>query len=111
MTRKGRLDEVFFVDLPDDEQRSAILRAVLVSKGRDPAGFDLQRICAATDGFSGAEMSELVVSAMFRAYCDGQSVATEHLLAEAAQTQPLSVIRAEDVAALRRWAQGRAVRA
>jgi len=107
--RKGRFDEVFFVDLPGAEARAAILRQHLSSRGHDAAAFDTARLVDVTDGFSGAELEAVVVGALYRAFGDRRPLASDDLLTEAKGTVPLSVARAEDVAALRRWASGRAV--
>jgi SpoVK/Ycf46/Vps4 family AAA+-type ATPase len=109
LLRKGRFDEVFFVDLPGPEARRAILTHHLRARGHDPAGFDLRKVTEITEGFSGAELEALVVGALYRAFGVGAALATEELVAEAEGTVPLSVTRAEDVARLRAWAAGRAV--
>ena len=109
--RKGRFDEVFFVDLPTPEEREAVLRFHLSKRKQDPATFDLKALVKATDGFSGAEIEAAIVSAMYRAFADGKALTTGSLLAEIGATQPLSRTRAEDIARLRLWALGRAVMA
>jgi hypothetical protein len=109
--RKGRFDEVFFVDLPTPEERDAIVRFHLSKRKQDPEAFDLRALVEATDGFSGAEIEAAVVSAMYRAFADGAVLTTDSLLAEIGATQPLSRTRAEDVIRLRLWAAGRAVMA
>jgi AAA+ superfamily predicted ATPase len=109
--RKGRFDEVFFVDLPTPEEREAVLRFHLSKRKQDPATFDLKALVKATDGFSGAEIEAVIVSAMYRAFADGKALTTDSLLAEIGATQPLSRTRAEDIARLRVWAIGRAVTA
>ncbi|MCB9412100.1 MAG: AAA family ATPase [Actinobacteria bacterium] len=111
LTRRGRFDEVFFVDLPGPNERAAIFAAQLGSRGWDPARFDLTALTAATEGFSGAEIESVVVGALYAAYAKGVDLTTAVLAAEAAETVPLAVLRAEDVTALRDWARGRAVRA
>jgi SpoVK/Ycf46/Vps4 family AAA+-type ATPase len=107
--RRGRFDEVFFVDLPDAGERAAILQVQLRRRGRDGAAFDLAALVAATEGFSGAEIEGAVVAALYRAYADGQELTTEGILTEVRSTAPLSRTRAEEVTALRAWARGRAV--
>jgi SpoVK/Ycf46/Vps4 family AAA+-type ATPase len=109
--RKGRFDEVFFVDLPDDGARRAILGIQLRARGHDPAEFDLDKLAEVTDGFSGAEIEAVVVGALYRAFAGDEALSTEELTAEAGSVVPLSVARAEDVSRLRAWAQRRAVRA
>ncbi|MBN2113072.1 MAG: AAA family ATPase, partial [Acidimicrobiia bacterium] len=107
--RKGRFDEVFFVDLPGLEARQAVFEIQLRSRKHDPAAFDLGRLAAATNGFSGAEIEAVVVGALYRAFAAGSGLTTEDLLAEAASVVPLSVARAEEVTALRAWAAERTV--
>jgi len=107
--RRGRFDEVFFVDLPDAAERAAILTVQLRRRGRDPEAFDVAALVRATEGFSGAEIEGAVVAALYRAYADGGELTTEVVLAEVRATAPLSRTRAEDVARLQVWARGRAV--
>ncbi|HUE77565.1 MAG TPA: AAA family ATPase [Longimicrobiales bacterium] len=109
--RKGRFDEVFFVDLPDDDTRSHIFRIHLERRNQDAASFDLTALAAATEGFSGAEIEQVVIAALYSAFAAHAELAQETLLAEAAATRPLSVVAAERIAGLRRWAEGRTVRA
>ncbi len=111
LLRKGRFDEVFFVDLPDAAARSAIFKGQLGSRGHDPARFDLTKLIELTAGFSGSEIEAIVVGALYRAFGADADPTTEELIAEIESTVPLSVSRAEDVAALRQWADGRAVKA
>ena len=109
MLRKGRFDEIFFVDLPDATARAALFALHLKKRGRDAAGFDLAALAAASDGFSGAEIEQAIVSGLYTAFAAKQQLSTAILLAELKATQPLSVTRAEDVEALREWARTRAV--
>lgn len=111
LTRRGRFDEVFFVDLPAAGQRSAILAGHLARRGWDCSAFDLGAVAAATEGYSGAELEATVVGCLYASYAAGTQPDTAALLAEAAEVVPLSVLRAEDVAALRNWARGRATTA
>jgi SpoVK/Ycf46/Vps4 family AAA+-type ATPase len=107
--RKGRFDEVFFVDLPGPEARRAVFEIQLAARRHDPARFDLDHLAAATDGFSGAEIEAVVVGALYRAFAASADLTTADLLAEAAAVVPLSVSRAEEISALRAWAAERAV--
>ena len=112
--RKGRFDEVFFVDLPDAEARKAILAVHLKKRSQDVAAFDLDALVAATDGFSGAEIEQAVVAALYTAFAGfagGRALTSDLLLAEVASTQPLSRTMAERVDAIRDWAAGRTVSA
>ena len=110
-SRKGRFDEVFFVDLPSAGERAEVFRLQLARRGRDPGSFDLSRLAAATDGFSGAEIEAAVVGAMYRAYAGETELGTEGILDEVRATVPLSRSRAEAIARLRGWATSHAVAA
>jgi SpoVK/Ycf46/Vps4 family AAA+-type ATPase len=111
LVRKGRLDEIFFVDLPDDAGRAEILKIHLRRRRQDPAGFDLPALVNASKGFSGAEVEQAVVSALYAAHLNGEVLATAHILAELQRTRPLSVVMAERIAYLRAWAADRTVKA
>jgi hypothetical protein len=108
LLRKGRFDELWFVDLPTTTERVAILAAALRGVGRVPEAFDLQRVAQATAGWTGAELAALLPDAMFAAFAAEREVATDDLLAAAAATTPLSSTAKEKLAQLREWAQGRA---
>jgi hypothetical protein len=108
LLRRGRFDEIFFVDLPIGAEREAIFRLHLKKRKRDPAAFDLAKLSQASAGFSGAEIEGAIVGAMYRAYAAGTDVATATILEELEHTTPLSRTRAEDVEAMRAWARGRA---
>jgi SpoVK/Ycf46/Vps4 family AAA+-type ATPase len=109
--RKGRFDEVFFVDLPDADARRAITEIHLRRRGHEPAQHDVDAIVIATDGFSGAEIEQAIVSALYTAFADHGALTTEILISEIRATRPLSVVMAERVHAIRSWAEGRTVRA
>ncbi|MEX1183626.1 MAG: AAA family ATPase [Gemmatimonadota bacterium] len=109
--RKGRFDETFFVDLPDEETRAQIAAIHLKKRGQDHAAFDLPVLATATHGFSGAEIEQVVVAALYTAFSDGDPLTTRHLLDEAALTRPLATVMAEKIAALREWASTRTVAA
>ena len=109
MLRKGRFDEIFFVDLPDQEVRAALFAIHIKKRGRDAATFDLQKLAAASDGFSGAEIEQAIAAGLYTAFNQKQQLSTDILLAEVRNTQPLSVTRAEDSQAIRAWAKDRAV--
>jgi SpoVK/Ycf46/Vps4 family AAA+-type ATPase len=111
LLRKGRFDEIFFVDLPDADSRAELFRIHLARRGRDPAQFGLPKLAAACEGFSGAEIEQAVISGLYSAFSQKQQLSTDILFAELRSTRPLSVTRHEDVAALRAWALDRAVRA
>jgi SpoVK/Ycf46/Vps4 family AAA+-type ATPase len=109
LMRKGRFDEVFFVDLPDAAARKKILEIHLRRRQRDPNKFALDKLAAATDGFSGAELEQLIVSAMYTAYSQGAELSDEFLLTERQTTNPLSTLMRERIIGLREWAKNRCV--
>lgn len=109
MVRKGRFDEIFFVDMPSPQNRRDILGIHLRKRCLDAAEFDLAVLAKATDGFSGSEIEQAIVSSMYTAHAQGREVAQADLLAEIRQTRPLSVLMAEKVQELRDWAAERTV--
>ena len=109
LVRKGRFDEIFFVDLPNTENRRSILSIHLQRRNQELEEFDLAAIADATKGFSGSEIEQAVVSALYAAHAQSKSLATGHILAEVAETHPLSVVMQEQIASLRQWANGRTV--
>jgi len=109
LIRKGRLDEIFFVDLPDAPTRAEIFAIHLARRELRAAGFDLDALAGASEGFSGAEIEQAVVSALYEAHATKQPLDQGLLLAEVGRTRPLSVVVAERVAALREWAADRTV--
>lgn len=109
LMRKGRFDEIFFVDLPAPAVRREILAIHLRRRGHDASRFDLDRLVAATEGFSGSEIEQAVVAAMYRSHAQRAALDTAHVLDEVQQTRPLSVVMAEPIARLRDWARGRTV--
>ena len=111
LVRKGRLDEIFFVDLPGEDNRVEILKIHLRRRRQDPAAFDLPQLAKASQGFSGAEIEQAVVAALYEAHAQGQSLGTGHVHAEIGRTRPLSVVMAEKIAYLRAWAANRTVMA
>lgn len=109
LLRKGRFDEIFFVDLPGAEIRAEIFALHLRRRGLDPDGYDLVALAAASEGFSGAEIEQAIVAALYTAHADGGSVCQAVLSQELVDTRPLSVLMAEQVQALREWASTRTV--
>jgi len=109
LLRKGRFDEIFFVDLPGAEVRREICAIHLRKRGRNPDEFDLDRLAERSEGFSGAEIEQAVVSAMHIAFADGAHLTTDRILKAITGSPPLSVTMAEHVQALRNWADGRCV--
>jgi SpoVK/Ycf46/Vps4 family AAA+-type ATPase len=111
LMRKGRFDEVFFVDLPNAAARRAILEIQLARRNRDPAQFNLEELANRTEGFSGAELEQLVIAALYTAFATGVELTSDHLLAESVTTRPLAKLMSERVAELRAWAADRCVQA
>jgi len=111
LLRKGRLDEIFFVDLPTRVEREDILRIHLRKRGRDLDAMDLQALAAQTRGFSGAELEQGIISALFDAFEHDQPLEAEMIGRALGETVPLSTTMREEIDALRAWAAGRARKA
>ena len=109
LVRKGRFDEIFFVDLPDAAVRATILAIHLSNRGQRLGDFDVESLADAMQGFSGAEIEQAVVSALYAAHAMQQPLSSAHILHEIEQTRPLSTVMHERIAALREWADGRTV--
>ena len=108
LLRKGRFDEIFFVDLPSHRERLEILKVHLNKRKFDVSQFDIGVLASASEGFSGAEIEEAIISAMFDVFYEKKPLSTDKVLASLKKTVPLSKTMSEDVDALRNWAQGRA---
>jgi SpoVK/Ycf46/Vps4 family AAA+-type ATPase len=111
MIRKGRFDEVFFVDLPLDDERIEIFKIHLSRRGVDPARINLGQLTAFTIGWTGAEIEQCVVSALIKARLADVEVSGEDLIGVAAKIVPLSRTMKEQITQIRSWAFERAVRA
>jgi len=109
LIRKGRVDEIFFVDLPGTAARQEIFRLHLAKRGADPARFDLKLLAESAHGFSGAEIEQVLVSALYESRAAAIPLDTGSVLVSLRSTRPLSVVRAEKIAALRAWARERCV--
>lgn len=109
LMRKGRLDEIFFVDLPDHDTRQEIFKIHLNKRDLDPAGFDLISLATNAEDFTGAEIEEAIVSARYLADARDGAVTQEDVQAALDRTYPISVLKAESIGALRTWAQDRTV--
>ena len=107
LLRKGRLDEIFFVDLPAAVERRDIFRIHVQKRGRDPAKFDLDELARVSDGFNGAEIEEAVISALFDAFSSQVELDTEIIKAAIKETVPLSKTMSEELNRLHTWAVGR----
>lgn len=108
LLRKGRLDEIFFVDLPSREERLEVFRIHLAKRHRDPEQFALAALAEASVNFSGAEIEEAINSALYDAFYAGGELTSEHVLTALLQTVPLSRTMDEQISNLRAWADGRA---
>jgi SpoVK/Ycf46/Vps4 family AAA+-type ATPase len=108
LVRKGRFDEIFFVDLPQAAEREQIFRIHLIKRGRDPAVFDLRELGQNAEGFSGAEIEQAVIAAMYAAFTEGREVDTRDVVRALKATVPLSDTLEEQIKALRDWAKTRA---
>jgi len=108
MLRKGRFDEIFFVDLPDEGEREQVFSIHLQKRKRDLKSFNLKALAKATDGFSGAEIEQVVVGALYIAYDADRELQQKDLISEAKATVPLSVMMSEEIDELRTWAELRA---
>jgi SpoVK/Ycf46/Vps4 family AAA+-type ATPase len=109
LVRKGRFDEIFYVDLPKPNIRDEIFRIHLAAREQPPDNFDLAKLVTASHGFSGAEIEQAIVSALYAAHAKREALSTSHVETELRQTRPLSVVMAEQVSALRGWAESRTV--
>ena len=108
LLRKGRFDEIFFVDLPGEKERAEIFGIHLTKRKRDPEKYDLQKLAAATDGYSGAEIEQAVIAALYDAFDLERDITTEDIIAVIGQSIPLSMTMKEKIDILRIWAETRA---
>lgn len=109
LVRKGRFDEIFFVDLPSPEIRASILAIHLSSRDQPLSNFDIAAIADTMDGFSGAEIEQAVVAALYAAHAQKKALATHHIITEVEQTKPLSIVMRERISVMRTWAAERTV--
>jgi SpoVK/Ycf46/Vps4 family AAA+-type ATPase len=107
--RKGRFDEIFFVDLPDLELRANIFRIHLAKRKLDPEKFDCLSLAEKSYGFNGAEIEQAVISALYRASSRKETVSTAYIAEQLESTKPLSIIKREEIEDLRQWAKERTV--
>jgi SpoVK/Ycf46/Vps4 family AAA+-type ATPase len=108
LLRKGRLDEIFYIDLPSPEERAQIFRIHLAKRGRKWEDFDLTSLVSGSHDFSGAEIEAAIVSALYDAFYAKEELSTRYVLAALSETVPLARTMAENIAAQRDWAKGRA---
>jgi SpoVK/Ycf46/Vps4 family AAA+-type ATPase len=107
LLRKGRFDEIFFVDLPTESERAEIFAIHLAKRNRPPAKFDLVQLARASNGFSGAEIEQAVVSALFDAFEKHRDIETDMIILAVGETYPISVTMKEEIEHRRKWATGR----
>lgn len=109
--RKGRFDEIFFITLPNQKERREIFRIHLQNRGKNPDGFDLDSLAKNTEGLSGAEIEQAVISALFESYSKGKELDDRELIIAASSIVPLSTTMREEISKLERWASNRAMKA
>ena len=107
LLRKGRFDEIFFIDLPTVAERDEIFRIHVGRRGRDPARFDLPAVARLAHGFSGAEIEQAVVSALYDAFAEGRDLEQGHLEHAVKETFPLAATMREEIERVREWARTR----
>ncbi|HBA60530.1 MAG TPA: ATPase [Elusimicrobia bacterium] len=107
LLRKGRFDEIFFADLPEAGAREGIIKIHLQKRGLVPAAFDAKELAANSEGFSGAEIEQAVIAALYSSSGANEKISTKHILEQLKLTRPISVIKAETVDFLRNWAKER----
>jgi SpoVK/Ycf46/Vps4 family AAA+-type ATPase len=107
LLRKGRFDEIFFIDLPTDAERAAILALQIQRRGRAPGTYPVEELARQAASFSGAELEQVVVSALYDAFADGVELEARHLATAIRETTPLAVTMAEEIEGLRTWARTR----
>ncbi|NIP29398.1 MAG: AAA family ATPase [Candidatus Dadabacteria bacterium] len=109
--RKGRFDEIFFVDLPNGKSRKTIFEIHLKKRGKDINKFDLERFVEISDGFTGSEIEQAIVSGLYTAFSENTDLTTDIIVSEIEETQPLSITMAEKINKLRNWSKERTVNA
>jgi SpoVK/Ycf46/Vps4 family AAA+-type ATPase len=107
LLRKGRFDELFFIDLPNADERRDIFRIHLQHRHRDAGRYDLDALAVAAEGFSGSEIEQSIISALYAAFAETQQLSQAHLLKALGETFPLSATMAEEITRLREWAKRR----
>jgi SpoVK/Ycf46/Vps4 family AAA+-type ATPase len=108
LLRKGRFDEIFFIDLPASAERREIWTIHLARRSRDPAAFDLAELAQISEGYSGSEIEQAVISGLHFAFAEGVELAQKHLVRAVKETVPLATTMGEDIARQREWAKTRA---
>ena len=108
LLRKGRFDEIFFIDLPDQKERESIFKIHLKKRNREPKKFNTKKFSKQADGFSGAGIEQLIISGLYKAFANDREINNDDILQEITNTVPLSVTYQENISALRKWAEKRA---
>ncbi|MCB0327791.1 MAG: AAA family ATPase [Bdellovibrionales bacterium] len=111
LLRKGRFDEIFFVDLPTEQERTEIFKVHIQKRKHNPEKFKLVDLAKATVGFSGAEIEQIVAGGMFESFNQKRQFNDQDLYREISKTVPLSTTMAEQIKEIKRWADTRAVKA
>ena len=109
LLRKGRFDEIFFVDLPDTTMRKEIFEIHLKKRKRDPEKFDLEQLAQVSEGYSGAEIEQGIVSGLHKVFGMKRELTTEDVIEALRESPPLSVTMGEAISSLRKWAKGKCV--
>lgn len=107
LMRQGRFDEIFFIDLPTPPERAQIFKIHLTRRQRNPKKFDIEALAKASEGFSGSEIEQSVISGLYDAFDENRDINQDLLIGALSKTRPLSRVMAEDIRARRAWAKGR----
>jgi hypothetical protein len=108
LLRKGRFDDIFFIDLPKPEERAQILNIHFKKRNRDPKQFQIENFSKLTQGFTGSEIEQLIISGLYRAFAEDRDISDNDVISEIKETVPLSVTYKEHIDELRAWAEKRA---
>lgn len=111
MIRKGRFDEVFFVDLPNQEERESIFKIHLINRGKEITDISLQNLAHHAEGFTGAEIEQCIINAMYDSFALSKNLAIADIYNSMGRTVPLSITMKEQITKTKRWADSRAVKA
>jgi SpoVK/Ycf46/Vps4 family AAA+-type ATPase len=107
--RKGRFDEIFFVDLPDEQARETLFKIHLKKRSLNPDNFDIKQLSGMAVDFSGAEVEQAIISALYRASSGKEAISTKHIIGQIESTKPLAVLKCEEITGLRTWAKERTI--
>jgi SpoVK/Ycf46/Vps4 family AAA+-type ATPase len=107
LLRKGRFDEIFFVDLPGVKERQEIFRIHLTRRGRDPSELDVEELAQLADSFSGAEIEQAIVEGLYHAFSEGGGLQQAHVTRAIHDSFPIAMTMKEEIARLRQWAKDR----